>query len=102
MKLIVTKAFDWAHHGYQLQHYPVGQEFETDDQELISVSNGEGWTKSDDAAPATLVTPVELTPPAARADEGDKAATEQAAAVPAEPALEAAPATAKTPRKAAK
>lgn len=104
MKLTVIQAFDWAHLGFQLKHYPVGHEFETDDQELISVSTGEGWTKSDGAAPVAVVTPAAPTPPADGADDGDKAAAEQAAAAPVEPepAPDMAPTTAKTPRKAAK
>jgi len=63
MKLSVIQAFAWAHRGIQLQHYPVGQEFETDDQDLISVSTGEGWTTAHDAPPPVATLPADEAAP---------------------------------------
>lgn len=43
MKLKVKKPFSWAHRGVDVKQYEVGQEIETDDQDLIDVSTKEGW-----------------------------------------------------------
>lgn len=44
MKLITKQAFSWAHGGIRVERYEQGQEFDTDDQDLIEVSTREGWT----------------------------------------------------------
>lgn len=43
MNLKVKQAFDWAHHGVAVVSYAVGDEIETDDQDLIEVALREGW-----------------------------------------------------------
>ena len=52
MKLIVQKPFSWAHRGVDVQHFAEGDEIETEDEDLIAVSTGEGWT----AEPGTEAT----------------------------------------------
>ena len=48
MKLIAQEDFKWAHRGVEVQEFEAGAEIETDDQDLIDVSTGEGWTKPAD------------------------------------------------------
>lgn len=43
MKLIVQEPFKWAHQGVRVEEFAVGAEIETEDQDLIDVSTGEGW-----------------------------------------------------------
>lgn len=43
MKLHVIAAFDWAHAGIVVERFEPGQEIETDDQDLIEVSERESW-----------------------------------------------------------
>ena len=43
MKLIAQQAFSWSHGGVQVEHFEAGQEIETEDQDLIKVSNLQGW-----------------------------------------------------------
>jgi hypothetical protein len=52
MKLIVQENFNWAHRGVEIEQFEAGAEFETDDQDLIEVSTGEGWTKPADGEAA--------------------------------------------------
>lgn len=47
MKLNVIKAFDWAHRGVQIEHFEVGQEIETEDEDLIDVAIREGWAEDE-------------------------------------------------------
>jgi hypothetical protein len=47
MKLIAQEPFSWAHRGVEVEHFEKGAEIDTEDQDLIDVSTGEGW-----AAPA--------------------------------------------------
>ena len=49
-KLIAVTAFSWAHRGVEVEHFEKGQEFETDDPDLVEVSTSEGWA-SDDGKP---------------------------------------------------
>ncbi|MGG7603539.1 HeH/LEM domain-containing protein [Massilia sp. BKSP1R2A-1] len=49
MKLIAKAAFSWAHRGVQVEHFAEGQVIETDDQDLIDVSEREGWTEREGA-----------------------------------------------------
>jgi len=44
MKLKTILPFDWAHGGVKVEHFPVGAEIETEDEDLARVSTGEGWT----------------------------------------------------------
>ena len=46
MKLTAKQAFSWAHRGIDVVHYEAGQEIETDDQDLIAVSQADGWAVS--------------------------------------------------------
>lgn len=47
MNLTVKEAFNWAHQGVRIEHFPVGAVIQTDDQDLIDVSEREGWTERD-------------------------------------------------------
>lgn len=44
MKLKVKTPFKWAHQGVRVEEFEAGQVIETDDQDLIEVSQHEGWT----------------------------------------------------------
>lgn len=44
MKLKVKTTFKWAHQGVRVEEFGAGQVIETDDQDLIEVSQREGWT----------------------------------------------------------
>lgn len=44
MKLKVKTAFKWAHQGVRVEEFEPGQVIETDDQDLIDVSQEQGWT----------------------------------------------------------
>lgn len=44
MKLKVKTAFKWAHQGVRVEGFSVGQVIETEDADLIEVSQHEGWT----------------------------------------------------------
>jgi hypothetical protein len=44
MKLKVKAAFKWAHQGVRVEEFQPGQVIETEDQDLIDVSQHEGWT----------------------------------------------------------
>lgn len=50
MKLKVIKPFDWAHRGVQVEHFEAGSIIETEDEDLIRVSTGEGWAAEDDGS----------------------------------------------------
>lgn len=50
MKLIALAPFSWAHRGVQVEHFDEGAEIETEDQDLIEVSIGEGWAKAEDGS----------------------------------------------------
>jgi hypothetical protein len=43
MKLIAKTEFSWAHRGCEIEAFTKGQEFETEDADLIQVSMKEGW-----------------------------------------------------------
>ena len=64
MKLKTNLPFDWAHAGVKVEHFPVGAEIETEDEDLIRVSMTEGWTVEAGAAlpAATSAEPAEETP----------------------------------------
>ncbi|ATA54577.1 hypothetical protein CKY39_16195 [Variovorax boronicumulans] len=52
MKLVVKKAFSWAHRGIEVKDYPAGAKIEgaDDDQDLIDlrdVGKKEGWVADD-------------------------------------------------------
>lgn len=49
MKLTAKQAFSWAHRGIDVVHYEAGQEIETDDQDLIAVSQADGWAESEES-----------------------------------------------------
>lgn len=44
MKLKVKTAFKWAHQGVRVEEFSAGQVIETEDADLIEVSQHEGWT----------------------------------------------------------
>lgn len=44
MKLKVKTPFKWAHQGVRVEEFEAGQVIETDDQDLIDVSQEQGWT----------------------------------------------------------
>lgn len=44
MKLKVKTPFKWAHQGVRVEEFEAGQVIETEDQDLIEVSQHEGWT----------------------------------------------------------
>jgi hypothetical protein len=44
MKLKVKTAFKWAHQGVRVEEFEPGQVIETEDADLIDVSQREGWT----------------------------------------------------------
>lgn len=48
MQLKVIKPFNWAHRGVQVEHFEAGSSIETEDEDLIRVSTGEGWATEDD------------------------------------------------------
>lgn len=50
MQLKVIKPFDWAHRGVQVEHFEAGSTIETEDEDLIRVSTGEGWAAEDDGS----------------------------------------------------
>ncbi len=50
MQLKVIKPFDWAHRGVQVEHFEAGSIIETEDEDLIRVSTGEGWAAEDDGS----------------------------------------------------
>lgn len=60
MKLIAIAAFSWSHGGVQVEHFEAGQEIETEDQDLITVSNVQGWAVpaegAESASTSTVVT----------------------------------------------
>ncbi|WP_288379827.1 hypothetical protein [uncultured Massilia sp.] len=69
MKLHVIAAFDWAHAGIAVERFESGQEIETDDQDLIDVSEREGWTKREGArATASEAAPAPAAEPGAESD----------------------------------
>ena len=45
MNLTVKNAFDWAHQGVRIGHFAAGTVIETEDPDLIEVSEREGWTE---------------------------------------------------------
>ena len=45
MQLKVIKPFDWAHRGVQVEHFEADGIIETEDEDLIRVSTGEGWAE---------------------------------------------------------
>lgn len=48
MQLKVIKAFDWAHRGVQVERFEAGSIIDTEDEDLIRVSQAEGWADEDD------------------------------------------------------
>lgn len=44
MKLKVKTPFKWAHQGVRVEEFAAGQVIETEDADLIEVSQHEGWT----------------------------------------------------------
>ena len=44
MKLKVKAPFKWAHQGVRVEEFAAGQVIETEDADLIEVSQHEGWT----------------------------------------------------------
>ena len=50
MKLIALQDFSWAHRGVDVEHFEAGAEIDTEDQDLIDVSTGEGWAAPADGA----------------------------------------------------
>lgn len=50
MQLKVIKPFDWAHRGVQVEHFEAGSTIDTEDEDLIRVSTGEGWAAEDDGS----------------------------------------------------
>lgn len=49
MKLIALTSFSWAHRNVDVISYQEGEEIETEDEDLITVSQAEGWAKLDGA-----------------------------------------------------
>lgn len=45
MHLKAKKDFSWAHRGVQVEEFKKGQIIETDDEDLIRVSQEEGWAE---------------------------------------------------------
>jgi hypothetical protein len=45
MQLIAKTDFSWAHRGVEIERFEAGQEFETEDADLISVATSEGWAE---------------------------------------------------------
>lgn len=67
MKLKVKKAFSWAHEHVRVEEFAVGQVIETDDEDMIRVSQEEGWaTKVKDGA---VTKPAEAAEAAAAAQQ---------------------------------
>jgi hypothetical protein len=58
MKLIAQQAFSWAHRGVQVEQFEKGAVIETEDADLIEVSQREGWTKKAGKAPENKAEPV--------------------------------------------
>jgi hypothetical protein len=48
MKLIAIQDFSWAHRGCIVQAYAVGDDIETDEQDMVDVTIREGWAKPGD------------------------------------------------------
>lgn len=45
MQLKAKTDFSWAHRGVEVEEFKKGQLIETEDQDLIDVSQGEGWAE---------------------------------------------------------
>lgn len=68
MELKITQDFDWAHRHVDIKSYKVGDpNIETEDEDLIEVSQREGWTID---ANAEEDEGGEETPPAKRGKRG--------------------------------
>jgi len=52
MLLKVKEPFKWAHQHVRVVEYQVGDEIETDDQDLIDVATTEGWIETGEQAEA--------------------------------------------------
>ncbi len=72
MKLKVKTPFNWAHHGVRVESFAVGQIIDTEDPDLIEVSQREGWTtkprangKEGDTTDAPAPPPADAPPPGA-------------------------------------
>lgn len=46
MLLKVKEPFKWAHQNVRVVEYQIGDEIETDDQDLIDVATAEGWIET--------------------------------------------------------
>lgn len=58
MKLKVKKGFSWAHEHVRVEEFAVGQTIDTEDEDLIRVSQEEGWaTKVKDGKAETTAEP---------------------------------------------
>ncbi|MDY0961748.1 hypothetical protein [Massilia sp. CFBP9026] len=82
MKLKAILPFDWAHGGVKVEHFPIGAEIETEDEDLITVSTREGWAVEAGAVSqaASKADQADETLPAPVPDAEDPSATDTPAA----------------------
>ena len=82
MKLIVQEPFKWAHRGVEVKEYQPGDEIETEDADLITVSKGEGWAVEvgGESPMGAATAPADDTPTDPAPTAGDHDSTETPAA----------------------
>lgn len=54
MTLIVTKPFDWAHRGVEIEHFEAGRDIADQTPDLIEVAEREGWAESSEGGSAKV------------------------------------------------
>nr|WP_297526959.1 hypothetical protein [uncultured Roseateles sp.] len=78
-KLKIKTSFPYYHKGYERKDYVEGEEVDTEDDEFVTVSTGEGWAEIA-GAPAPAPAPAPAEPPAPEPTEPPAAAPAPAAA----------------------